>query len=189
METQTIVACVLILALVSCLFAFRSAAKAKQMSRELGREVRSLNRRISDIDTQLEERLRMLGTLLLRVSQGKPVREEQVLSGSTYSEIDGEEGLEMIQQYPDTVIIDVREAHEYASSRIPGSRHIPLREVLVRMSEIPQSADRIIVHCAAGGRSAEACGLLGAEGYLNLYNLAGGITQWPGQVERGSAED
>ena len=88
-------------------------------------------------------------------------------------------------EHPDTLIIDVREPHEHAAVRIPGAKLIPLGEVGGRTSEIPRDADRIIMHCAAGGRSAQACAQLGVQGYVNLYNLAGGIGHWPGEVRRG----
>ena len=94
----------------------------------------------------------------------------------------------MLRRHPETLIIDVREPHEHAAVRIPGAKLIPLGEVSARASEIPQEADRVIVHCAAGGRSAQACAQRGVQGYVNLYNLAGGIGRWPGEIRRGQSE-
>ena len=132
----------------------------------------------------MREQLQNQAQLLRRVARGKHVT-EAVLSGDLFDEIDGEAALEMLRRHPDTLIIDVREPQEHAALRIPGAKLIPLGEVGQRVSEIPQDADRIIMHCAAGGRSAQACAQLGVEGYVNLYNLAGGIGRWPGEVRRG----
>lgn len=184
METQTILAVVSFLALASALLALRSASAAKSRTRTLERKIETLEQDVSRTGSQLREQLQNQAQLLRRVAQGKHVT-EAVLSGDLFDEIDGEAALEMLRRHPDTLIIDVREPQEHAAVRIPGAKLIPLGEIGQRVSEIPQDADRIIMHCAAGGRSAQACAQLGVEGYVNLYNLAGGIGRWPGEVRRG----
>ena len=37
---------------------------------------------------------------------------------------------------------------------------------------------KVIVHCAAGKRSAKACEILKDKGLKELYNMAGGISKW-----------
>ncbi|HCQ29697.1 MAG TPA: rhodanese-like domain-containing protein, partial [Flavobacteriales bacterium] len=39
------------------------------------------------------------------------------------------------------------------------------------------------VYCRSGGRSASACGAMASIGFPKLYNLAGGIMSWSGEVE------
>ena len=83
----------------------------------------------------------------------------------------------------DVQIIDVRELSEVAIGRIPNSIHIPLTQVLVRMSEIDPSRDTV-VHCKMGGRSARAIEALKRAGYAgNLANLTGGIIAWSNEVD------
>jgi rhodanese-related sulfurtransferase len=36
----------------------------------------------------------------------------------------------------------------------------------------------LVVYCAKGGRSAQACAFLAAKGFKELYNLEGGIEAW-----------
>ena len=187
METQTILAVVSFLALASGLLALRSASAAKSRTRELERNLKSLEEDVSSSGSRQREQLENQGQLLRRVAQGKHVT-DAVLSGGLFDEVDGAEAMEMIRRHPDTLIFDVREPHEHAAVRIPGARLIPLGEIDARASEIPQDADRIILHCAAGGRSAQACAQLGVQGYVNLYNLAGGIGRWPGEVRRGGPQ-
>jgi len=83
----------------------------------------------------------------------------------------------------DIQIIDVREAHEVAIAKIPNAIHIPLGQVLNRVSEI-DSDKETVVHCKMGGRSAKAIELLQRSGFTgNLTNLKGGITAWSNEVD------
>lgn len=83
----------------------------------------------------------------------------------------------------DIQIIDVREPNEYAFARIPNSTHIPLGQILNRMSEI-DPAREVVVHCKMGGRSARAIEALTRAGFQgNLKNLKGGITAWSNEVD------
>jgi len=52
----------------------------------------------------------------------------------------------------DFQLIDVREPHEYQIAKIPGSKLIPLGEVMQRAREL-DTADEIVVHCRSGARS------------------------------------
>ena len=83
----------------------------------------------------------------------------------------------------DVQIIDVREASEVAIGCIPNSIHIPLAQVIERMSEMDPNRDTV-VHCKMGGRSARAIAALKQSGYAgNLSNLTGGIIAWSNEVD------
>jgi rhodanese-related sulfurtransferase len=74
-------------------------------------------------------------------------------------------------------LIDIRNPGERELGAIPGSMHVPLAQLRVRMREIP--ADRpIVVHCAGGWRSSVAASLLRAHGYEQVSDLAGGYHAW-----------
>ena len=83
----------------------------------------------------------------------------------------------------DLQIIDVREANEVAAAKIPNSIHIPLGQVLNRMSEIDPNRETV-VHCKMGGRSARAIEALTRSGFSGkLLNLKGGILAWSNDVD------
>jgi len=83
----------------------------------------------------------------------------------------------------DIQIIDVREPHEVAIATIPNTTHIPLGQVLDRMSEIDPTRETV-VHCKMGGRSAKAIEALKRSGFSgSLLNLKGGITAWSNEVD------
>ncbi|HEX8653311.1 MAG TPA: rhodanese-like domain-containing protein, partial [Pyrinomonadaceae bacterium] len=80
------------------------------------------------------------------------------------TEITATELKERLDRGDDVQIIDVREPAEYAVARIPDSKHIPLGQVVNRMSEIDPERDTV-VHCKMGGRSAKAIEALKRAGF------------------------
>ncbi len=74
----------------------------------------------------------------------------------------------------DVVLIDVREPHEYGDCRIPGSANIPLSALPGRAAAEVGAEKTVIVYCASGRRSANACGVLEKQGF-RAYSLYGGI--------------
>ena len=98
-------------------------------------------------------------------------------------EITATELKQRIDNGEDIQIIDVREDHEVAIAKIPNTIHIPLGQVLNRMSEIDPNKETV-VHCKMGGRSANAILGLKRSGFTgNLINLKGGITAWSNEVD------
>lgn len=75
------------------------------------------------------------------------------------------------------VLLDVREADEVASCKIPKSIHIPLAEVNARLKELEPEKE-IVLYCAAGVRSARASKILDDAGFKKVKNLKGGIRKW-----------
>src|SRR5437867_913566 len=98
-------------------------------------------------------------------------------------EITATELKQRLDRGDDIQIIDVREPHEYEIALIPGSRLIPLGQVLDRVSEIDAGRETV-VHCKMGGRSAKAIETLQNAGFTGrLTNLKGGITAWSDEVD------
>ena len=103
------------------------------------------------------------------------------------------EAREMMEK-GNTVVIDVRDAHEVEKTgRIAGAIHISRGMLEFRADpETPYhdpnlAKDRtVILYCASGGRAALSCKLLKDMGYIQVYNM-GGIGDWiasGGGVER-----
>jgi len=99
------------------------------------------------------------------------------------AEITATELKQRLDNGEDIQIVDVREPHEVVIAKIPNSIHIPLGQVVNRMSEIDPSKETV-VHCKMGGRSARAIMALKQSGFSgNLINLKGGITAWSNEVD------
>jgi len=73
-------------------------------------------------------------------------------------------------------VLDVREQDEWAAGHVPGSVHIPMRELGSRQPELP--ADRtILCVCRSGSRSDMVVRALAEAGYT-AENLDGGLQSW-----------
>ncbi len=73
-------------------------------------------------------------------------------------------------------VVDVREAAEVASGRVPGAVHIPMNDIPARAAELPKDAPFFVI-CASGSRSRQVVDHLQAQG-LNALNVAGGTSGW-----------
>ena len=79
----------------------------------------------------------------------------------------------------DAVVIDVRDAAEYAKCRILGAKNFPLAQLEARIAELEKYKARpLILHCESGGRSGGALATLRAKGFQRAVNLSGGINAW-----------
>jgi rhodanese-related sulfurtransferase len=73
-------------------------------------------------------------------------------------------------------LLDVRERDEWDAGHVPGSIHIPMREVGSRQAELP--SDRtILCICRSGSRSGMVTRALADAGY-QAENLEGGLQVW-----------
>ncbi len=100
----------------------------------------------------------------------------RLLSG--VKEVGAVEATQLIN-HRDALVLDVREDKEYSAGHIPNAKHIPLGQLGTRITELQKyKAKPIVVNCRSGARSASACGVLGKQGFGEVYNLSGGILAW-----------
>lgn len=95
---------------------------------------------------------------------------------------------DLLEQPTPPLVIDVREAWEYAEGHVPGARLIPLGELAAHVGELDPKQPTVVI-CASGGRSQSAAALLGKQGFETVYNVLGGTSGWRGRgfpIERGS---
>lgn len=79
------------------------------------------------------------------------------------------------------VIIDVREAAEYAFNHIPNALSIPFGELEERINELNKQ-DEIFVVCRTGNRSDLAAQKLVDNGFANVINVVPGMSGWTGKT-------
>lgn len=78
----------------------------------------------------------------------------------------------------EVLLVDVREADEYAASHIPGALLLPLSQFSpLKLPEHP--GKKLVIQCLGGKRSAMACQatMIAIPG-IDVYNLEGGINSW-----------
>ncbi|WP_250405214.1 rhodanese-like domain-containing protein, partial [Streptomyces cellostaticus] len=76
-------------------------------------------------------------------------------------------------------VIDVRTPGEYAGGHVPGALNVPLDQLERALPDIREAAQRgeVLVVCASGARSENACRTLAANG-IHTATLAGGTGAW-----------
>ncbi len=75
------------------------------------------------------------------------------------------------------VVVDVREAWEFAQGHVPGAKLIPLGELSHHLAEL-DTEKPVAVICQSGGRSQSAASLLSQKGFKTVYNVVGGTSYW-----------
>lgn len=79
----------------------------------------------------------------------------------------------------DALVVDIRDAAEYGSGHIGGSRHIPAAELSARLKELEKFKSRpVIVSCRTGGRAGASAAVLRKSGFGEVLILRGGIAAW-----------
>lgn len=81
------------------------------------------------------------------------------------------------------LILDVREAAEYAFGHIPGAKSIPMGELASRLDELNKD-EAIYVICRTGTRSDLAAQQLADAGFTNIYNVLPGMSGYEGKLEK-----
>ena len=79
----------------------------------------------------------------------------------------------------DAIVIDIRDAAEYASGHVLNARNLPVAELEARIGELEKFKERpVIVTCESGARSGPAVATLRSKGFTQAVGLSGGIAAW-----------
>lgn len=92
------------------------------------------------------------------------------LLNGDYRQVNVDQVRELVDN--NSIIIDVREPHEFENGHIKGAINIPLSQLRERMNEIPKDKP-VYLHCRSGQRSYNAVLALQNAGYQNVYNITG----------------
>ena len=79
------------------------------------------------------------------------------------------------------ILLDVREADEFAAGHLPGAVHASRGMLEFKMSGNPALSARdisIVLYCKTSGRAALAACALHDMGYLNVKSISGGFDAW-----------
>ena len=80
-------------------------------------------------------------------------------------------------EYAKMMVIDARDAAQYAKEHIPGAVNIEWRQVLAKSGDIPKNKP-VLIYCNTGTLSAQAGFALRVSGWENVKILQGGFTEW-----------
>lgn len=79
------------------------------------------------------------------------------------------------------VLVDVREADEFAAAHLAGAIHVSRGLLEFKFSANPALQPRdlkILLYCKTSGRAALAASALQEMGYLDVQSIAGGFDAW-----------
>jgi rhodanese-related sulfurtransferase len=77
------------------------------------------------------------------------------------------------------VILDVRTAQEYISGHLNGSINLDFRSTsFAGELDVLDRGNAYLVYCRTGVRSGQTAALMKSLGFMEIYDLAGGIAGW-----------
>ncbi len=88
-------------------------------------------------------------------------------------------GIEEYKATDGAVLVDVREADEFAAGHIPGAVNLPLSNI--QSASFDKNAS-LFLYCLRGTRSMRAASILKKMGYLHVKSI-GGIKDYKGTPE------
>ncbi|MBN1465255.1 MBL fold metallo-hydrolase [candidate division KSB1 bacterium] len=89
--------------------------------------------------------------------------------------ISAEDLHDMITGGTDFVLLDVRAPLEYAENHINGAINIPVADLRTRHDELNRDKTTVLI-CSSGNRSSLGASILEQHGFVDIYNVAGGMT-------------
>jgi len=86
---------------------------------------------------------------------------------------------QLMAEYNNEILLDVRTQNEVDSGAIKGAQHIDYfaDDFKKQLAKLDKSKT-VLVYCAAGGRSGEAMSIMKGMGFEEVYNLLGGYGAW-----------
>ena len=86
-----------------------------------------------------------------------------------------DQAINLVNEYG-AKLIDVQLENDYYRSHLYGSINIPVENIANEIANVTNSTDEVlVVYCLKGIRSVAACDILTRLGYINVYNIQGGI--------------
>ncbi len=77
------------------------------------------------------------------------------------------------------VLLDVREAAEFALDRAKGAKNVPLSGLAAGARGLPKNKTLpVVLMCATGARARKAAASLGTLGFQEVHVLSGGLSAW-----------
>jgi len=104
-------------------------------------------------------------------------------TATKYKNLYAEDFQEKLQEKTNAIIVDVRTPEEFQSGKIPQSINVNImdRTFLTQVAALDK-AKPYFIYCRSGARSGQACAMMSNQGF-EVYNLAGGIMGWPGDID------
>ncbi len=97
-----------------------------------------------------------------------------------YREVNTMEATRLVNQ-ENALLVDVRDAKDYAQAHAVGAIHIPLNQASPDHPKLADADRPVIFYCYSGMSSQRAAAALANSGRENIYSLQGGFGAWQGE--------
>ena len=126
----------------------------------------------------------LAASLMLASCRSTQAESEESTSDSV-AHISMAEGLSLLGENPDGVLVDVRTKSEYKQGHIPAAILFPLGSISEKNAAqiLPNKGQMIFVYCRSGHRTRIASDKLAKLGYGAIYEI-GGIIDYTGEIEK-----
>ena len=93
--------------------------------------------------------------------------------------LSAQEFAKRISEAQDATVLDVRTAEEFAKGHLVNAKNIDWNgpDFDKRVAALDKSRP-VFVYCLSGGRSAKAAASMRTDGFMDVYELSGGIMKW-----------
>lgn len=119
-----------------------------------------------------------LALIAIAVVSGGLLAWPQIKGGAGGKRLNTAAATQMINRR-NAVVVDIRDAAEFAKGHMPQAKSAPLADLPSRASGLARDKSvPIIVICQTGQRSGKAQAALKEAGYSEVYALEGGMTAW-----------
>ncbi len=101
-------------------------------------------------------------------------------------EVTPEQVREMQLRNESVIYLDVREPNEWNLGRLPQAVHLPRGNLETKVEAMIDRAQKVVVYCARGNRSALAALTMKQMGYQNVASMSRGFQGWAdinGEIE------
>ena len=120
-----------------------------------------------------------LGVLVLMVFTSIGCNSKPPLNQQEKSAIHVVSPAEFKEKLVGQVLVDIRTPQEFSQGYIEGSVNVNLFDAnfLTEMAKFDKTKP-IFLYCRSGNRTSSAAAKLAKEGFLEIYDLQGGISNW-----------
>lgn len=107
-------------------------------------------------------------------------------SNHSFQNLESEDFEKLLGETKEAVLLDVRTDQEYFEARLKNSKLIDIyKPNFLQLIDKLDRNKHYFIYCRSGSRSQTACVQMSKMEFKHLYNLANGIIDWHGKVERG----
>ena len=91
------------------------------------------------------------------------------------------QGVALYRETPGAVLIDLRDAEDFAEGHIPGAVNMLPENIREQIAAVARKDTPIFLYCYGGMRSYQAEALLQARGYERVVSI-GGMDRYDGEI-------